>query len=246
MPTQHALPLGGETLVYTLRRSARRSLGFSVDARGLVISAPRRLALREIERLIVANREWIVRKLADWQARPAEPAPLVVADGLMLPFLGRQLQLRLSPAQGRRSRHAWQEQAEITELHLQPALGADGARLLTGALQARAKLDFVQRLAHFAPLLGVSVPPLGLSSARTRWGSCSSRGGIRLNWRLVFFAPSVVDYVVVHELAHLREMNHSPRFWALVEAVCPNWRSARAELKRRAHLLPVFQHAQQG
>jgi predicted metal-dependent hydrolase len=89
-------------------------------------------------------------------------------------------------------------------------------------------------LAHYAPQVGVHFRDFALSSATTRWGSCSSTGTIRLNWRLIHFSLDVIDYVVVHELAHLREMNHSPRFWAVVEAVMPDYRHARATLKRPA------------
>jgi len=88
------------------------------------------------------------------------------------------------------------------------------------------------------------VPALALSSARTRWGSCSAQGGIRLNWRLIHLPPAIVDYVVVHELAHLRHMNHGPRFWALVESVCPEYRALRAELRRLAAHLPHWQTVQ--
>jgi len=84
------------------------------------------------------------------------------------------------------------------------------------------------------------VPPVRLSNARTRWGSCSSLSGIRLHWRLVHLPPELIDYVVAHEVAHLREMNHSPRFWAVVESVCPAWRTGRARLRQAAASLPVI------
>ena len=79
---------------------------------------------------------------------------------------------------------------------------------------------------------------MALSSARTRWGSCSRRTGIRLNWRLIHFPLPIVDYVVIHELAHLREMNHGPRFWAIVATLCPDYREQRAELRRLAVTCP--------
>ena len=84
------------------------------------------------------------------------------------------------------------------------------------------------------------MPAVRLSNARTRWGSCSSRSGIRLHWRLVHLSPALIDYVVAHEVAHLVEMNHSPRFWAVVERLYPDWREARAALRRAAATLPVI------
>ena len=86
--------------------------------------------------------------------------------------------------------------------------------------------------------LGVAPPPLTLSAARTRWGSCSLKTGIRLNWRLIHFPPHVIDYVVAHELAHLREMNHSPSFWAVVGQLFPTYKAARADLKKLATTCP--------
>ena len=82
-------------------------------------------------------------------------------------------------------------------------------------------------------------PPLSLSSARTRWGCCSA-SGIRLNWRLIHLPLDLVDYVVAHELAHLREMNHSARFWAEVARLCPDWRERRAALKKHGGEIPLI------
>jgi predicted metal-dependent hydrolase len=93
-----------------------------------------------------------------------------------------------------------------------------------------AREDFQRRLELLSAKLGVNTPPLFLSSARTRWGSCNSRGEIRLNWRLIQAPPRIIHYVICHELAHLKEMNHSPKFWAWVERLCPDYPAARNEL----------------
>ena len=98
-------------------------------------------------------------------------------------------------------------------------------------LMRQARRLFTERLDHFAPQLGVRWQRLGLSSAGTRWGSASADGSIRLNWRLIHFRQPVIDYVVVHELAHLREMNHGPRFWQHVQDVLPDYAERRAALK---------------
>jgi hypothetical protein len=97
---------------------------------------------------------------------------------------------------------------------------------------------FEQRCRHFAEPLGVRYSRISLSSAETRWGSASSSGAIRLNWRLIHFALPTIDYVVAHELAHLREMNHSPRFWAVVQSVVPHYQQLRRTLK--SDTLPQF------
>ena len=99
----------------------------------------------------------------------------------------------------------------------------------------QAQAHFTARLNHFAPLLGVQWRSLRLSSAQTRWGTAKSDGSIRLNWRLLHHRPAVIDYVVAHELAHLRVMNHSPDFWRTVATVVPN----HAALRRTLYDEPV-------
>ena len=99
-------------------------------------------------------------------------------------------------------------------------------------------MHFTERLAHYAAKLGVAPPRLRLSSAKGRWGSASSSGVVSLNWRLMHFSPAMIDYVVAHEVAHLREMNHGPDFWALVSTLQPGYESAREALKRAQ--LPGF------
>jgi len=102
----------------------------------------------------------------------------------------------------------------------------------TPALREQARERFAARIAHYAPLLGVRPSALRVSSARTRWGSASTRGTIALNWRLLCLPDDLLDYVVVHELAHLREMHHGPAFWALVGAVLPDYAERRSALRR--------------
>jgi hypothetical protein len=119
-------------------------------------------------------------------------------------------------------------------LHVALPLAASASQL-QDAVQAwmmqAAHAHFVQRLDHFAPLLGVRWTSLRLSGATTRWGSAKQDGSIRLHWRLMQFGPEVVDYVVAHELAHLRHMDHSPRFWQTVATVVPGWAELRARLR---------------
>lgn len=96
----------------------------------------------------------------------------------------------------------------------------------------------MERAAHHAAQLQRPLPRVALSNAQTRWGSCSEKSGIRLSWRLIHAPPRLLDYVVAHEMAHLVEMNHSPRFWKVVERLCPDYRAARDELRRLAATCP--------
>ncbi|MFC5299975.1 M48 family metallopeptidase [Azospira restricta] len=224
------ITLGDRIVPYLLRRGTRRTIGLSIDHRGLRVGAPRRTSLAEVEALIRRHGDWVVDKLDEWRTR-RRPEPLAIVDGVRIPYLGGELTVRLALGA---NRPVWG--ADALTLYLK-ACAVPGAQL-ERALRERARELFAARLAHYAPLLGVDVPPLALSSARTRWGSCSRRTGIRLNWRLIHFPEAIVDYVVVHELAHLRQMNHSPRFWSLVETACPDYRAARVELQRLAAFIP--------
>lgn len=231
--TPRTIALGDRIVPYVLRRAKRRTIGLSIDQRGLRVGAPPRASLREVESLILQHGEWVARKLDEWRSR-RRPEPLKIVDGTQLPLLGEALHIRLAPGS---NRALWNEQASPT-LTLCLRSTSDAARLLEKALRQKARQLFAARLDHYAVQLGLDVPALSLSTARTRWGSCSVKTGIRLNWRLIHFQPHIIDYVVIHELAHLREMNHSPRFWAVVEQLCPDYRKARNELKDLAAHCP--------
>jgi predicted metal-dependent hydrolase len=222
--------LGARTLHYRLKRSSRKSIGFAIDGTGLSITAPRWVTIADIETAIAEKQRWIFAKLAEWQTRTEQRAlPRVEwGDGAELPFLGKPIRVKLGA-----SLLAFDEETRVLALPLPPH--ADSQQIkdrVTGWLQGEATRIFGERLAVYAERLGVTFRSYALSSAATRWGSCSSEGRIRLNWRLIHFPLSVVDYVVAHELAHLREMNHSPRFWQTVESIFPEFREARKQLKQ--------------
>lgn len=228
------IALGNLTVAYTLRRARRRTIGLSIDHRGLRVGAPPRATLKQIEALILEHSTWVTQKLDEWRSWK-RPDPLCIVDGTRLPMLGETLRIRL---QDGNNRVTWSEQLP-TLITLAIRHPDDAPKLLEKALRERALQLFQVRLAHFAGLLGLaSVPPLALSSARTRWGSCSRKSGIRLNWRLIHFPLHIVDYVVAHELAHVREMNHSPRFWNIVSQLYPQYKCAHKELKQLATVCP--------
>lgn len=230
------IALGESTVPYVLRRARRRTIGLTIDHRGLRVGAPHRASLSEVESVILHHGEWVRKKLDEWRTRPTA-VPLQIVDGLRLPVLGSPVEIRLALGA---NRGVWNLQMAEPALTLCLRSPDEAPRVLEQVLRARARALFAERLAHYALLLGVAVPRLSLSAARTRWGSCSPRTGIRLNWRLVHFPPPVVDYVVVHEVAHLREMNHSPAFWSIVARLCPNYQALRAELRALGKALPSF------
>jgi predicted metal-dependent hydrolase len=246
------IQLQDHTVGYLLRRARRRSIGFSVSVDGLVVSAPGWVTVRDIEAALREKGAWIVRKLGEQQARQqqAAAAQLVWADGALLPYLAQPTRLVLgAPGRGVSwvpaddAGGAVDTNGVAAPAELRVSVPVDTSpealrALVQRWLQRQARALFVARCAHFAPLLGVAPTRISLSAARTRWGSASASGALRFNWRLIHLAPELVDYVVVHELSHLREMNHSPAFWAVVASQVPNHLALRRQL--RGVLLPAM------
>jgi predicted metal-dependent hydrolase len=238
--------LDGHLVAYALARARRRSIGFVVGTEGLSVKAPRWVGIREIEAALHEKAAWILRKLAEQQERSQRllQARVDWRDGTTLPFLGDTVIVVLDPRAATAMLDAGtQALPGIAHRTLHVALPhtADPAQIRDAVqawLQRQARRVFEERCAHFAAQLGVRVRRLSLSSAQTRWGSASADGSIRLNWRLIHFAMPSIDYVVAHELAHLREMNHGPRFWDVVRSVLPDYESARGSLKDG--LVPQF------
>ena len=224
------IQLGNRIVSYQLRQAPRRRLTLSIDERGLRVGAPRMISIADIESFIRNNAAWVNRKLDEYASDG--PRQLTIHNGQRLPLLGDEIEVSIVAGA---NRIRWSEGS----LLLEARADADLNLLARRALQRRAQELFLQRISHYAPGVARPVPPLSLSSARTRWGSCSAKG-IRLNWRLIHLPLPLLDYVVAHELAHLEQMNHSPRFWAVVERLYPDYKSARLELKRCTPKIPVI------
>lgn len=241
--------LGDALVAYEFKRSKRRTIGFSVGPEGLVVSSPKWVPLREVEAALLERAEWIIRKLGETRQKRdrLESARIEWRDGTTIPFLGEQVIVVLDPRHqfggvgaelipnsSEGSSHPTLEGIPHVSLHVALPHTATPEQIRDAVqawLMRQAKRIFTERLNHFAPLLCVQWQKLSLSSAGTRWGSASSNGSIRLNWRLVHFKQSVIDYVVAHELSHLRVMDHSPRFWDTVRTVVPDYASLRSKLK---------------
>ena len=223
--------LGGQTLDYAFRRGKRKSIGFMIDAEGLTVAAPRWVTLAEVESAIQEKERWIFAKLAEMRERGSAALQVRWEDGGSLPYLGAAITLRIN-AGATRSPVRFDREASELVLSLPPDASRQQLRDRAQSwLQGEARTLFVARLDLYAARLGVRYRMLRLSSAQTRWGSCSADGKILLNWRLVHFPLSTIDYVVAHELAHLKEMNHGPRFWQTVAEVLPGFEAARAQVK---------------
>jgi hypothetical protein len=234
------IQLGTTDVSYAFRRGKRRTIGMSVGPDGLEVRAPTWVTVGEVESALREKADWISRKLVEMGERQAHmgASRIVWCDGVVLPYLGGQLKVVLDSTRALKKNSAQFEVSHAVSsphtlrlglpLHATPEQIRDAVQAW---LMRHAKVLFTERLQHFAPLLQVQWQRLSLSSAATRWGSASASGAIRLNWRLVHHKLEVIDYVVVHELSHLRVMDHSPRFWDTVKTVMPAYAEHRRVLK---------------
>jgi predicted metal-dependent hydrolase len=234
--------LGATDVAYAFRRGKRRTIGMSVGPDGLEVSAPKWVTVGEVESALRQKADWISRKLIEMGERHAQMGAQRIAwcDGVVVPYLGGQLKAVLDSSSALKKNSAQFEPAlhDLSPhtlrlglpLHATPEQIRDAVQAW---LMRQAKTLFTERLHHFAPLLNVQWQRVSLSSAATRWGSASSSGAIRLNWRLIHHKPDVIDYVVAHELSHLRVMDHSPRFWDTVKTVMPDYAEHRRALKNQ-------------
>ena len=218
----------GSHVSYRLKLSARRrTVGMRVDEHGLTVNAPSRIGKQSLERMLQERADWIITKLGEWQAR--QTPKIEWSDGERLLFLGNEIELCLM--RDTRSRRVELSAGRLQLALPQPEVPETVARKVMQWYRREALSDFTRRVELLTTRLAVPQPTVCLSSAKTRWGSCNSKGEIRLNWRLIQAPPHIIHYVAAHELAHLKEMNHSPRFWAVVGRMCPDYKQAREELK---------------
>ena len=223
---------------YTLVRSRRRrrSLEMSVEPiRGLVVRAPINAPQEQVERFVTDRTRWVRRALERQRVRERQ-LRREFSTGETLSYLGQALRLVVA---GRRAGEA--AEAELVgaslEVGIRAGLTESGERsAVAGAVErwykTRAEVVCSERVRFFAPTIGVRPKRLKIRAQKTRWGSCGKDGSIYLNWALVVAPLHVLDYLVVHELCHLKQAGHGRRFWQLVAAVLPDYEARRAELRR--------------
>jgi len=224
------IELSGRAIEYRFARRRRRTLGITIDASGLRVAAPLRASWREIERFLRDKERWILRKLDEWASAPRGRV-LHGATGEVVPVFGVPRVMEVRP--GRRSVH---------DVDGRLVISSRGRTLdvLVAWLKAQTLEALRPRAVHHAARLGLPAPRVGISNARTQWGVCTERGAIRLSWRLAHIDPALGDYVAAHEVAHLVELNHSRRYWSLLERLYPGWREARERLELSARTLPIL------
>jgi len=223
---------------FVLRRSRRKSIGLAIDEHGLTITAPHWTTLGQIDTAVTARARWVLQKLAQQRQR----RNMLTADANLwqhqsrVAYLGRNIRLSLGAERDRTTFDGDLFQPRDDDvLWLPLPCDANPSRVrdtVHAWLQQQAHVWFDQRLQYFLAQSQQRIRRWRLSSATTRWGSCSSNGTIMLNWRLIQFSHNIIDYVIAHEIAHLREMNHSQAFWHEVGRILPGFEASRQALKQ--------------
>jgi hypothetical protein len=229
------IALAGRLVEFRFRRRRRRTMGLSINEHGLAVAAPLRAPWHEIEGFVRSHARWIIAKLEQWAAAERRP-PFHGHSGESLPLHGANVMLEVRA--GRRGVALQGERLVVTLRD--PARTVAVRSLLVHWLKAHALQALAPRAAHHAARIGLGAPALAISNARAQWGVCTAGGLIRLSFRLAHLEPELADYVVAHEVAHLVELNHSKRFWRLIETLYPDWRAARHRIRLAAATLPIL------
>jgi predicted metal-dependent hydrolase len=230
-PESRTLEVAGRLMPLTIKqheRATRITLRIEPGGRALKMTIPSGLAQREVNAFLDRHQGWLLTKLAKFST------DVGLREGG--PILFRGVSHRIQPTGSLRGL------TEATIVDGKPVLKVSGmpehlGRRVATFLKKEARAD-LERLAKFhARSINAPISSISMKDTRSRWGSCSSEGNLSFSWRIVMAPPSVIDYLAAHEVAHLREMNHGPRFWALCEKLCPNMQEARSWLKRHGSLL---------
>ena len=223
----------GQTIPYQLDLRLRKTIGLKITANGLVVHAPKRISATQLQQVLLQKAAWIQQKLALRETN--QVSPMQWQDGEPLLFMGQDIVLTLQHHATNKAVVLQGNQLLVRSPQVdQPAFVA---RKVLQWYAQQALLDFKRRVELVAAQMGEKIISVALSNAKSRWGSCNSRKQIRLNWRLIQAPPHIIQYVVCHEMAHLKEMNHSARFYAVQASLFPQHEQAEKELRALSPIL---------
>lgn len=220
-------------------RSKRRTLTLEASPQGVKVRAPMRMALKHIEAFVLSKSSWLLRSL---ERMPPAPKPLILTSGSEILYLGEKLELIVKTGRGLPELKFENNQLilPITESHLERQESTRRKLIKWYKAEATQVLDTLCRNLKNEMQAGSRMPKIKVRDYKRRWGSCSRKGELSFNWRIVMAPEAVVRYVVIHELAHRQEFNHSPKFWQIVANYDPNFKANQTWLSEQGHLLYRF------
>ncbi|MFO0755695.1 MAG: SprT family zinc-dependent metalloprotease [Byssovorax sp.] len=228
---------GTTSIPFAIRRSARRTtVSLSIDGSALVVTAPPEVPAARLGDVVRAKARWVVPRLK--RATP-EAAPRDFETGETVLYRGRQLRLQVleTPAKQAPRLHAGWVLVPIPPGLAAAARRDEIRRRLASWLREHARRVLPMMLAELCARLRLTVPPLAVRHQHKRWGSCDTKGMVRINWRIIQAAPSLIDYVLTHELVHLTHRTHGPSFWSRLGELMPDYEPRRLRLREVGPLL---------
>ncbi len=234
-PIEAFTTVGGQRIAYRIHTSARaRRLRLTVSGGQVSVTLPRGVPRAEAEKMLKQHADWVMKQLAR-STSPRAPQKTLPTDVILL--RGEVKHVVVIEEAGRLSRLHIKETPDRLILRVPKGEGKKGRSLAVPWLKALAREEISAAANRWATRMGVRFNAISIRDQKTRWGSCSSRGTLSFNWRLVMAPPAVLEYVVIHELAHLKQPNHSPSFWQIVGQHFPDYKMARTWLRANASLL---------
>ena len=236
--------LDGQIISYTIKRSAAaKHVRLEVRSEtGLTVVVPKSYDIRQVTHLLEAKKGWILSKLAKYGKLRPPTTEKELRSGDTIPYLGRDLQVVRQQNRGNTDSVRLERDRLVVSLR-------DGKGRLELVLEQWYRIQAAELIREKADKLsarlGLTYNRLIIRGQKTRWGSCSQKGNLSFNWKLIMVPEPIIDYVIVHELAHLEEMNHTRGFWELVGKYCPRWREHKKWLKDHGVKLAARLSAQQ-
>jgi len=232
--------LDGRELTYTLRKSSRKSIGISIDKYGkITVAVPNKVSEAYVKEVLRKKSSWIIGKITGIEASAQNFSPKVFNEGEIYPYLGKMYCLKLIE-DNQLKRPGIRLGKESLEIYYKAPKEPE---LLRDTLKQWYVSKFIslleERIGFYSKLIGVAPGRVTVREQKTRWGSCSSKGNLNFNWKLILAPIEVVDYVIVHELCHMKELNHSTKFWSLVGSICPKYMEYRKWLKENGNNLSL-------
>jgi predicted metal-dependent hydrolase len=224
---------GRTSIPYSVRRSARRgTVSIAIDPReGVLLTAPAATSLGRLDRVVRTKAQWILQRLRLQRELPPPQAEREFVSGETFRYLGRQYRLRVEHGgDGVLLRHGHLV-VRVADVGSSEQRAENARRALVRWYQRHAAERLPEFATRWAGKLGVSITAVALREQRRRWGSCDRAGSLRLNWRIVQAPRGCIEYVVAHEVVHVRQPNHTPAFWAALGRIMPDYERRRAQLR---------------
>lgn len=239
-----SLRLGDIVIPYEERKNSRiKRISIRVTPEKVRVSAPASTSREEIQIFLKQNQEWILENWGKLQ-KIAHASKKQYATGEKVLYLGKEVTLQIRDSQSKMIRAIYNVEEESLEISIPQSITQDLRQeaireILEKWYKEKARPFFLQKLNYWSREMGVSYNKFRLKGQKTRWGSCSTLGNINLNWRIIMAPVAVIDYIIIHELSHLKYMNHSLEFWEHVARFCPDYRKHRQWLRKNGHTLVI-------